>query len=991
MARTTATACFNVSRRGAAALPALLAAACLVATAHAATKSFIGGAAGAATDWHVPGNWSPPGVPTSSDDVIIDVNDVVTLSWIAFPGETHCRTLECEGTMTVTTNTIFFEVSAHLGAASHVVLKHGGFAGPSLTIDGYLEMGAITSGSGLSGGPVVISETGVVELTDGAPTAFEAPVTNDGMVIWKSSRIGLTKPFVNNGVFDAQPSFPGEMNGYSGEARFENNGLVTIATTVINAVNVPFDNHNTVMLTGALTLGGEQSGSFITSAGSVLTFRQPTTYLPGFEVVGDASLGIVGDWPFPVNTPGTVTLGISNIPGDLVASALVVALPNGNEFSTSLAKIAGNATVGSLSLDAPYASLQCDGTLTVSGEATFGRGILKADKVTTLAGSSLSLVPGMYATTEWRVLDCDMELFGTTKWTGKDTRLAGKTITNHGTFTVDWSTTNDSLELRPVEGTSGSRVVNHGEFVKQGAGTFVLSGFLGGVFFEQRGTVSANKGMMQVLGGTIQAGLIDGADGQLKVSGGQEYESTVDLAGSPIVTLVGGTIPYPRPIDFDGTLILDESTMTVAGNMAAKSITCDASMLEVFGDASATAELDVTFGGAMTIHGSGFFTNGTVRADSVLFADDGASFATQLSIKRGRIDGGPSTTAKLVFAGGSGVMNSTVACDLLATGQVSWISANIELDDAVLTLAGGVLVSASPLGLATLLPASSSSTHVVRNLGDWKQGGVPFINSSGTATIAAEIEFFNEGSITLNKGSLTLGNGTHTGTIGGLSTGTIVLKGAQTCAAGVAFVGEPNIVLSAGTFVHAGAPTVGGSLSLADGATAAFAGLAVNGTLSLAPGTAIETASATFGSASTLLLTVGVASGDEPTTGVVNVAGPANLAGVVKVALGDGVGPAPCEVFTFLAAETIGARFAGAGAIGPGTAVWHLLSTASDVSVVHANGDLDASGVLDVGDIAALLESWGRARAGADAGGDLTCDGNVDGADLGLLLAAIGR
>ena len=48
--------------------------------AFAETKTWVGGASG---DFHVSSNWSPPGIPQNTDDVIIDgntgVDAIVTL------------------------------------------------------------------------------------------------------------------------------------------------------------------------------------------------------------------------------------------------------------------------------------------------------------------------------------------------------------------------------------------------------------------------------------------------------------------------------------------------------------------------------------------------------------------------------------------------------------------------------------------------------------------------------------------------------------------------------------------------------------------------------------------------------------------------------------------------------------------------------------------------------------------------------------------------
>lgn len=51
--------------------------------------------------------------------------------------------------------------------------------------------------------------------------------------------------------------------------------------------------------------------------------------------------------------------------------------------------------------------------------------------------------------------------------------------------------------------------------------------------------------------------------------------------------------------------------------------------------------------------------------------------------------------------------------------------------------------------------------------------------------------------------------------------------------------------------------------------------------------------------------------------------------------------------------------------------------------------DLNGDGVVNGGDLGALLASWGRV-APPGGMGDLNCNGVVDGADLGSLLASWG-
>lgn len=965
-------------RRAAAALAAVLAAS-ISLSAHAVTKHFTGGAG--TTNWFTSGNWSPPGVPASADDVIIDENDVVTVPSGA--ADAQCRTLICDGMLSCgDTGDLFFVQSAHVGPLGTVVVE-GGFSGPDIVVEGTLRIGTPNINvAQVTGGPLTIAPGATLDFSSGSGSDVVAEVINNGTTIWQHGSINLQMDFVNNGLFQVTPSLALSYFTFSfdPDPRFVNNGTMVVERFV-SVLNGYLDNHGEIVLTatGNLSIAGNHSGTFHTDLGSTLNFKQPTTYLPGFEVIGDANIGIVGDWPNPVHTAGTVTMGEGSVAGDLVAGGLDVVLGSGHNLVN---KVAGDVTVGNFTFDSHLSTFECDGTFTIGGNAVMGRGTLRAEKTVTLAGSSLTFGPSAQQATMNRIIDCDMELYGTTTFKKVSTSINGKVITNHGTLIFEGEP--NFLQIFAVNGSSGSRLVNLGEVIKQESEGFRISSLWGGVFFEQRGTITATEGTLIIEGGSTQAGLIDGTDGEVLIRWPHDYEATFALAGSPTITVDHATVTCPVPIDFDGFFYVSDSTMTFAGDFSGGSLYAhDGSNVEVLGAVSNAALIDAQSDSLLTIHG-------TTESETVAFrlggtiVVHGGLVAELVSLKRGRLDGGPVTTDQFVLNQASDTV-TTLSCDITVLGSFIWGSQNVVLEDSVLVFGEGATVQcASTVGMTA---APGSTIHEVHSFGPW-------INNSGTFvvnTIAPEIAFFNHGGIQANKGTLVLGNGTHTGSIGGLAAGTLVLQGIHSCAPTAVFTGDPKIIVSSGSLVHDGAPMVAGSLSLFDGATATFGGLTVTGTLSLAPGTTMDAGGATFAATSQTLLTVGPADGLEATTGAISVDGVANLDGVVKLSLGDGVSLNTCDSFPFLDAGWIATRYGGATPIGSGTALWRLVQTPTSVTAIYAEGDLDGSAVIDVGDVAELLALWMDERSEPGAPGDLTCDGVVNGADLGLLLAALVR
>jgi hypothetical protein len=341
--------------RGAQLLAVLVAllAGCLAvpAVAHATTRTFMG----PGTDWFIATNWSPNGVPSSSDDVIVDSGSV--------------------------------SIGGAAANARSIAFDTGLSQSGSLTVASGASLTTSSSGSSSIGGFLVVDGT----LTLDDPTTFASSANSNGINVSGTVDVGSTL------TFDGSDVVHGNINATGVGALIHvvpGGSLVRDTSTATQTIGPKVDDDGTISVTtGTLALAGGDAG---TSSGSVAVSTGATLHAAGstFEaatVSGAGTLDVAGSTatiaPADTFTLATVHLGGNGkltVDKDLSLAHLISA--SGTRDGTGTLTITGSADLSGLTLASGATTtvantvssvalahfLQVDGTLTLDTPTTFG-------------------------------------------------------------------------------------------------------------------------------------------------------------------------------------------------------------------------------------------------------------------------------------------------------------------------------------------------------------------------------------------------------------------------------------------------------------------------------------------------------------------------------------------------------------------------------------------------------------------------------------------
>jgi hypothetical protein len=256
---------------------------------------------------------------------------------------------------------------------------------------------------------------------------------------------------------------------------------------------------------------------------------------------------------------------------------------------------------------------------------------------------------------------------------------------------------------------------------------------------------------------------------------------TIDVAGSPTITLSSGT----------------QSIRSLVSNA---NLTLSGGSLQVSAASQVNGNVSLS-GGALA--GTGDFTvSGSLLWTSGAMAGSGRTIIA--------------SSGTLSMPAISGTARSLQRV-LENNGTATWTASTLPMN-------GGTFINNGSFTASFNLSLSTSGTGVFYNNGSYTKLGI------GNNSFASGIAFHNAGAISVEAGTLSLnGGGSHTGDFGGLAGATLMLQGTHTFAA-TADVNTGGNIAAFGTSIFEGNLTAGSLLVNAGTIT-------INGTASISAGT----------------------------------------------------------------------------------------------------------------------------------------------------------
>ncbi|QSA95832.1 hypothetical protein [Methylococcus sp. EFPC2] len=477
------------------------------------------------------------------------------------------------------------------------------------------------------------------------------------------------------------------------------------------------------------------------------------------------------------------------------------------------------------------------GTLNVVAEQTIGGtgsfnqtgGLIKGANLTVAGIANLSGGSQSGASTT--------TLKGATTIAGSIGLDAGRTLKNEGTlsWTSGYINLNDS-------GTTGSgTLVNAAgaSFEIQGNNAYQVYASNNGTADNGSGASFSNAGTLRKSGSTTNdntniatsftnTGTVDVQTGVLQFSGNSTLGGSLTIADGAELLLNGGTHTVGGSVALasGGSLRINGGTVSLAnaGNSLAGEVGLSGGTLDL--------------GAAQTLAASGSYTqsSGTLKGANLT-----VSGAAALS---GGSQSGASTTALKGTTTITGSIGLDAGRTLKNEGTLSWTSGYINLNDSGTT------------GSGTLVNAAGASFEIQGN-----NAYQVYASNNGTADNGSGASFSNAGTLrksgsTTNDNTNIATSFTNTGTVD-VQTGVLQFSGNSTLGGSLTIADGAELLLNGGTH------TLGGSLSVSNG-----------GTLHLAGGTLDLAAAQTLGGTGSFSQTGGLIKGANLT-----VAGTANLSG----------------------------------------------------------------------------------------------------------------
>ncbi len=464
-------------------------------------------------NWGTPGNWSPPQVPTATDDVVIAANGANTTFTVTVNVAASANGLTLGGgsgiqTLAMAAQTLTLNATSTVNSNGVLALSGSTLGGTgNLTIDGTFNWsGGVMTGAAATTVNGTFNLSGLVGI-NGNRTLTNASTANWTAGVNQGMWTGTGSVINNNGTWDAQVNGGAIVNQYGGVTTFNNSGTFKkSAGTGSTLMNIPFVNTGTVdVQSGTISLGGGGSNTnalTVSAASSTLRFAAGT-----FDL--NAGTTFSGPGTISLNSTGTVNVNTA------------ISFPAGTTFHFANGTLAGT------------------GAVTTNGTFNWSGGLMTGAATTTVNGTfNLSGLPGINNS---RTLTCT----GTTNWTaGVNLGLwtgTGSVINNSGTWDAQ---------------VDGGAIVNHygGATTFNNSGTFKKSAGAGGIFMD---IPFVNTGTLDVQSGTIS---LRGGGSNTNVLKATAVSSTLVFAAGTFDLNTGTTFSGPGTISLNSTGTVNVNT-----------------------------------------------------------------------------------------------------------------------------------------------------------------------------------------------------------------------------------------------------------------------------------------------------------------------------------------------------------------------------------------------------------------------------------------------
>ncbi|MBI2900379.1 MAG: hypothetical protein HYY17_09345, partial [Planctomycetes bacterium] len=747
------------------------------------------------TNWDTATNWSPNGIPTSTDNVRIpDVtNDPIVNADEVTPS---CKSL------LITTGTLTINAVNTLNVYGDLTIEAGG----TLTMTaGTLALRGGDSQSIDPGGDTVLNLT--VNKTGGTATL----ATNTNV----STALTLTAGTLD--VASATLTVGGATTGTGtlkiGGGTFDANGSIDLTG-------------GTLTCTGSATI---RAASTVTSLGTFTALTSAFVYDGATQTVLTAGAAY---YDLTIAQTGGTTAAVSS------AAALSVS----NDLTLSTGSLNGNAVTASIGRDLVFAAGA--GTYTTgAASVSVGRNFTASAGTLSAAGSTFTFngttqaVDGTLA----RTFDA-VTINGTSNTTiASGLTIATGALTNNGTITFA-ATSTTLLDANGAYSGSGAVVFASGGELRLGGSVTSFANLTAGsgkVTFDSGGaqSVAAGVGFTNLTVNKAAGSLTISPAGSVTVGGALAVDNgSFDIAGSTVTVTGATTISATGSIAIStGVLDLNGSSTIASGGTI------------VFSGAGR-----VDFGGAAAFPAAVWLTpsTGTVRYDrtdaNFTVSRNGATGYNHLTILCGSVVASADAAGTTTVAGNLTVSTGTFAADAmtinvagnatnagtlristglvdLASGTFDGTGGTISFTGAGLLELGGPVTDLGTLNATTgTVRYNSAGAQSVDNVMQYYNLDVPktagTATAGGTLTIAGALSVSGGGTLDLAAYGATVTGGV---TVSGASTAQIG-GGTLDCGGTYDATGGSTTFAGAGTLVLRGTVTSLGTFTSFSGCTVSY-------------------------------------------------------------------------------------------------------------------------------------------------------------------------
>lgn len=566
-----------------------------VGTVNAVQKTWDGSSS---MNWNTAANWTPSGVPTSSDNVIIPNNFNVTVNTAAV-----CAS---------------FTINA--GNKNNLIAIS---SGQSLTVSG-----AVTIGAGTGGAADKAIIVGNGTLTAGSVTmANNASNSEDSYISVLTGTVNVLGNITMNGSADRnQIAFLG-----AGTLNIGGNGTITGGTISNDRWSAVALTRGTVNYNGSTQTVGNYNYYHLTLSGSnAKTLQTGTTSIGG-------SLTLSG-------TASTTTVVGTTIGGDLNIGDGTTLDIGSNSLTVTGTTTIGGGTSGNLMISGYNASRIFTGLVTINTGGTWNNSV--SSPVTFRGGITNN---GTFTAGDTYTYTFDtnaQSLNGNLNMSGSTVVVTGINLTNYGTLTLGSALNGTGALINSSSGTlniEGSGYINIATLTNQGAFTVTSSGGFG-----TSAANFTNTGVIHLNGSGYLTGLTNNANGTVNFINAGHTIGTFTNATSTSVLNISALITSASAIN---TL-----TATAAGNTVNYSGLGDQTIKNItYSNLTVSGSGTKTLSGGTTVTGILTLTNGVLSTttDNLLSITNSATSAISGGSATAYINGPVKWTLPASLASGS--------------------------------------------------------------------------------------------------------------------------------------------------------------------------------------------------------------------------------------------------------------------------------------------------------------------------------------------------